>query len=501
MLNRRPHFLSILSNIGRFLILLIIPLIRGLLVSLQNGFQYWLASAWMDIAVVVLIVAMGVTVWYCMGYCIDDGCLLVWQGVFFRRIRRIPLEKISWASIVRPWYLRPFRAVEFRADTPGGSRKDSDFSMLLYRSDAEYLFTVLDSLLPSLNSPPFAPREYRPKGFYVIILSALTSNSLAGILLASAAISQVGDLMGKEFSEHIYGTLEQLARLAAFGVPPAAAALAYLLLGGWALAFASNFIRNKNLFVSRRANCLFIRGGLMTHRSYTLDLAQVNFLDIRQSVSTKLLRMQSAFLHTAGYGKNKEDVSALIPAAPNREAQGTLQILAPELLPSPRTVQPNFGAIMKFLLDAVWCCILVPLGAWLLCRMVPSWAQVIGYVGLFAMIPALWFLTVRILDFRTSGLSRDGNTFTLRYSQMFYLHTIVIPKERIVEVCFRQSVLQWGDQKCDVLVYSRCEGRTRHHLKNLDLKDCALLFDLPGYVPPSRKDFFAFLKKKKDGTK
>ncbi len=501
MVKRRPHFISILFNIGKFLILLIIPLIRGLLTSLRGGFQSWLASAWMDIAVVALIVGMGISVWHCMGYCIEENCLIVWQGVFFRRIRRIPLEKISWASMVRPWYLRPFKAVQFRADTPGGSPKDSDFSMLLYRSDAEYLFTILDSLLPSLKSPPFSPREYRPRGFYVIILSALTSNSLAGILLASAAISRIGDLMGKEFSERIYGTLEQLARLAAFGVPPAAAALAYLLLGGWTLAFITNLIRNKNLFVSRKANSLFIRGGILTHRSYTLDLSQVNYLDIRQSVSTKALRMQSAFLHTAGYGKYKEDVSALIPAANNREAARTLQILAPELIPSPRSVKPNFGAVMKFLLDAVWCCLLVPAGSWLLCRLVPSWAQVIRYIGLITMVPAIWFLTVRILDFKTSGLSRDRDVFTLRYSQMFYLHTVVIPKERIVKVCFRQSVLQWGDQKCDVLIYSRCEGRTCHHLKNLDLRACALLFDLPGYVPPLKKDFFAFLKKKKDGTK
>ena len=81
MFKRRPHFISILSNIGRFLILLVIPLIRGLRVSLRGGFQFWLASAWMDIAVVVLIAAMGFAEWFCMGYCIDGGCLLFWQEI------------------------------------------------------------------------------------------------------------------------------------------------------------------------------------------------------------------------------------------------------------------------------------------------------------------------------------------------------------------------------------------------------------------------------------
>ena len=85
-----------------------------------------------------------------------------------------------------------------------------------------------------------------------MLLSALTSNSLAGILLASAAISHIGNLMGYQLSEHIYGTLEQLTRLAAFGIPPAAAALAYLLLSGWLLAFLSNFTRLQNLYVVRK---------------------------------------------------------------------------------------------------------------------------------------------------------------------------------------------------------------------------------------------------------
>lgn len=488
---RHPHVFSIFIDMSHVLVLLLLPLVRGLFTSLGGGLQAWLHSAWMDILVLFFILAFGFLSWWHTGFQLDGNRLILRRGIFVQRFRSVSLSQISWASMVRPWYLWLFGAVRFRADTPGGSSRETDFSMLLRRRDAQWLFTLLDGVIPlgdaaSDSQSPALPKEYRPRGFYLVLLSAITSNSLAGILLASAGISQAGDLLGREFSERIYGTLEQLTRLAAFGIPPAAAALGYLLLGGWLLAFLSNLVRLNNLYIVRRGRQLYIRSGLFTRRSYTMDLRQINFLDIRQSALTKLLKIQSVFLYTAGYGKSKEDVSVLVPAASEWENDATLRGLLPELLPSPRTVRPNLGAILKFLMDALWCCILVPLASWLLCRLVPGWSQVIRYVGGVAMIPALWFLLVRVLDFLSSGLSRSGDTFTLRYSNLFYLHTVVIPRDRIVKVCFRQSILQWKDQKCDVLIYSRSEGTKKHHLKNLSREQCALLFDLPGFVPPRK---------------
>ena len=485
---RRPHIFGIFLDMARVLVLLLLPLVRGLLTSLEGGLQSWLASAWMDILVICFILAFGFLSWWHTGFTLERGALVMRRGILMKRASSVAIGRISWASMVHPWYLRAFRAVQFRADTLGGSAREPDFSMLLRREDALWLFTLLDGVVPlSDDLPPDAPREYRPRVAYLVLLSALTSNSLAGILLASAAISHIGNLMGYQLSERIYGTLEQLTRLAAFGIPPAAAALAYLLLSGWLLAFLSNFTRLQNLYVVRKGRQLYIHSGIFTRRSYTMDLRQINFVDIRQSLMTKILRMESVFLYTAGYGKNKEDISVLIPVSMEWENRSTLHRLLPEMLPSPCTLRPNPGAIMKFLMDALVLCAAVPICSWLLCRLVPSWSPVIRYLGLMAMIPAVWFFTVRLLDFLSSGIARNGDTLTLRYSHLFYLHTVVIPKDRIVKVRLRQSILQWGDQKCDLLIYSRGEAAKRHHLRNLSLSDCAMLLDLPGYILPPRK--------------
>lgn len=61
--------------------------------------------------------------------------------------------------------------------------------------------------------------------------------------------------------------------------------------------------------------------------------------------------------------------------------------------------------------------------------------------------------------------------YTLRYSSGFYLHTVVIPKEKIVQLELRQSILQKLDGRCDVFFYTEDEGVHRHHLRNLDRSD------------------------------
>ena len=122
---------------------------------------------------------------------------------------------------------------------------------------------------------------------------------------------------------------------------------------------------------------------------------------------------------------------------------------------------------------------LLPVVAWLVSLWLPDWSDFIWYTGWMATVPAIWFLLVRLFDFATSGLSRNGDMFTLRYSHFYYLHTIVLPKNRMAGFCLRQSILQRQDGRCDILVYSRSEGRKRHHLRNLLKKDAAALFGIP----------------------
>lgn len=140
-------------------------------------------------------------------------------------------------------------------------------------------------------------------------------------------------------------------------------------------------------------------------------LNAVNYLDIRQSVFTKVLGLYSVFVHAVGYGKQQEDISAILPAASKRELRRQLRLLLPAYKPADRrrcTIRPNRGAVMKFMTEPLWACILPPAAGWLLTWLFPSWQELIWFVVLMGEIPAVWFFIIRFMDYLTSGLHYDS---------------------------------------------------------------------------------------------
>ena len=244
----RPHPLYILSNLWRYLFILLIPLVRGLYYvvinsfSLTNGFQFavnisrWVQGAWMDILFLFAFLSLGILLWVTFTVEVSEDGLLVNRGIFRREISFLPASRYSCVSLLEPLRLRLFGAVYLRIDTPGGGLQNADLQVMLRKKDCQKIVRMLQ--VPQGLTPLSPMREYTPKNSYVFLLAMITSNSFAGMLLISTFITQVGNLLGEQFSEMIYGTFENVARTLAFGVPPAAFAAACILFFGYLCALS-----------------------------------------------------------------------------------------------------------------------------------------------------------------------------------------------------------------------------------------------------------------------
>jgi uncharacterized membrane protein YdbT with pleckstrin-like domain len=51
----------------------------------------------------------------------------------------------------------------------------------------------------------------------------------------------------------------------------------------------------------------------------------------------------------------------------------------------------------------------------------------------------------------------------------------VIPADKIVEIRFRQSIFQKLAGTCDLILYTRTEGRKKHRIRSLPLAEAELL--------------------------
>lgn len=468
------HPISLVQMIWRFLFLLIFPAARGFLIALSGGnIAEWLDGAWKDILIIFAILLLTFAQWWCLWYRWDPAGLFIRKGVLFRRQMFIPSAKIITMSVTYPFYLKPVRGVRLRVDTWAGTGKSTDISLILSKKAARDIFKSREAELEDEN---FSLREYHPKGLYITCLSAILSSSFAGMLFFATFISQTGSLLGQEFADRITGTFERLTRTMAWGLPPATVALAYLIIFGWLYSFVRNLIRHGNFVVRRKKNELLIDSGVITNRRYSIRLSEINYIDIRQSLLTKLLGLYSVFVNAVGYGKEKDDISAMIPANLWDRLQRHLHFLLPEFSASPRQVKPNAGALFRFILDPLLPTLAIPVAGSVLAVLFPSWADFTYSITWMSMIPCLWFLTVRLLDFFSSGIGRQGDIFTLRYSKGSQLHTVILPQSRISQVVLRQSPIQAFDRRCDLLVYSLSEKRTCHHLRNLDVAQVLEIF-------------------------
>lgn len=476
---KKAHPVNIVESTSRFFILLLLPILRGLLFSGGNLY-IWLTGAWFDILIIAAIFLLGYIRWYFNMFRIEEDGLTVYRGIFLIKKEFIPYEKMASVAVEYPFYLKPLRAVKVQVDTDAGRKRSSDFSLTMRKSDAELL---LEKSKARLVASDQMAKEYSPKLLYIGVLSLISSNSFTGVLFISTLISQSGNLLGREFEDLIMTNLTRLAQFLAFGLPPVAAILAYVLIGGWLISFIINIVRHKNFTVTRRHNSLVIEAGIITPRKFSIDVSQINLVEIHQTLTTKIFGFYSVFIHCTGYGKQKNTISVLIPAAEKHEAMRNLELLLPEIKFVRKSIHPRLRNLSRFILVPIVLITAVLAGIWLFCRIFPSWSGLTLFVGIMGEVPLVWYLVVRIFSFTHTGAGVQDGIFTIYYTKRFLFNRVSIPVDKVSKLVFRQSLFQRATNCCDVVVYSYSEGTKKHVIQNLNYAEASVLL-LPHMEQP-----------------
>ena len=464
-MEHRTHPYTIVVNLWRVFYLFIFPVIRGFFAALQSGIVQWARGAWVDILFFLFMVTLATLQWRAQKYVCDNRGIRVMSGLFFRRDTFIRWDCMSTLSIKSPFFLHPIHVSVLRADTIGGSNKNTDVALYLSTSRAREILSFCRE--SSLSVP--AQRRYRPRATSIMALGLLDSNSLTGILFIATFISQAGRLLGNEFSDLIVDTFETLIRSLSAGIPPAATAVAYISVAGWLIAFARTILRYMNFLITRGEGGLSIKSGRFTKRDHLVNYDKINFIDIRQTLGLKMLKLYSLYIYAVGYGKRKDDIACVLPAERESVFKEYRSVFFPNFVPCEREIAPKRGGFMRFISKSLYLLIIIPIAIMSLSYSIPPWKDVVVFIGIMSMLPSLLFLMVRLYDFLTCGVGRNGNFYTIRYSKGFQLHTIIVSADKIVKVEIRQGLLQRLFHNCDLYFHTMAEGRSRHRCRNLRL--------------------------------
>lgn len=474
---RHSHAINILEHTSKYLALLIFPAIRALFAS-NSGLYGWLQGAWFDILTVMVIILLGFWAWYKYVYKLTEDGIYIKQGIILPKYRFIPYKKLSVVSIERPYYLIPFKAVRINADTDGGFPTTPDFAITVYKNQVDDI--VKKANAPFINYAEIK-RVYLPKNFYIAVLSFVASNSITGVIFASTFISGAGKILGSEFENRVVLQITSVANFMIVGVPPIAAVIGFTILGGWAISFLTNLIRHLRFSATRQSGNLFIKSGLVTRREYYIAVKRINLIELRQTLITKIFGFYTAFIHSNGYGKRKDELSVLMPSGEGSDIVQNMKLLLPEIPICKPKLRPRLKYLSRFLIPPIWCVIIASLlwviGDWLF----PEFGDMILYIGLMAELPCLWYLAVKIISYFHTGVGESETAYTLCYTYGYRIKTVAVPKKRVVLLTIRRSLFQVMSGCCDLVILTYSEGRKRHVVPNLNFEEAKKVMGAVNY--------------------
>ncbi|MFZ2537748.1 MAG: PH domain-containing protein [Oscillospiraceae bacterium] len=474
---RHSHAINIIEHTSKYLVLLVLPAVRALFIG-NIGFYAWLQGTWFDILTIMIIFMLGFVAWYKYIYRLTDDGIFIKQGIILPKYRYIPYKKLSVVSVERPFYLIPFKAVKINADTDGGSPTAPDFAITVYKSQVEDIVKKVNA--PFINYAEIK-RVYLPKNFYIAVLSFIASNSLTGVIFASTFISGTGKVLGGEFENQVVAQITSVASFIAVGVPPIAAVIGFAILGGWAVSFLTNLIRHLKFSVTRQSGNLFIQSGLVTRREYYITVDRINLIELRQTLTTKIFGLYTAFIHSNGYGKRKDELSVLMPSGEGGDLAQNMKLLLPEIPICKPKLKPGFKYLSRFLIPPAWCVVIASL-LWVIChKLFPDFGDIILYIGVMAELPCLWYLFVKIISFFHTGVGESETAYTLCYTYGYRIKTVAVPKKRVVKLKIRRSFFQIMSGCCDLVFFTYSEGEKRHVVPNLNFEEAKIFMGATKY--------------------
>ena len=466
------HPAAIVDGLKNYIILLLLPLLRSLTLFFDD-FYTWLSGIWIDALTLTAILLFGFLQWYFIVFQIKDGQLERRSGLLVRRSQRIPIKNISSLSSEFSWYFKPLRAVRVRFETDAGSNGTPDITAIFWKKDADCFQKTLAEFLHQAQSRETESytRRYEPRGWYIAVLSFITSDSLTGAVFAATFISQSGKILGQEAEDRLITSLAHIMRLVAFWLPPIAAVIAGVFLGGWLIDFILTLVRHLGFLAVRQGEELRIRCGIVTRREYILSMEKVNFLRLRQSFLTKLFGYYAGMVGCTGYGKGKNEQAVLLPSVNRKDLKRSLTLILPELQPTENKWHPPVRTLWRI----IWPPLLVNafvLYIWRTAyRWLPSIKELVIFLGIMILIPSVWWLLVRICSFFHTGIGQKENTFTFRALSGYRFFTVVCRADKIDKITVSRNIFQVKNHCGDLKIWFRSENRNSLLIANLSSED------------------------------
>lgn len=445
------HWISAILEMLKTLKEAILPLV---VLVFANGWRGsgnapWYVEYWTFILFGVLIIFLlisGIIKWLRFVYWFEDDELRIESGLFVKKKRYIPFDRIQSLDYTEGIFHRPFGLVKVKVETAGSSSaKQAEGELTAITKEAakrveielaeakkrkKNIAVVNETEIPLegfITEEPGEEKAAAKKIFSMtnkdLLILATTSGGI-GVILSGVAIfaSQFGDLIPYEWM------YEEISAFIKFGVLIVVIAVFLGLLGVWLLSVAMTFLSHFNFNVFLDEEDVIITRGLLEKKRATVPLKRIQSVVVVENPFRKLFGFATVTIHSAGGGISDGSKINLFPLVKRKLVERYLQEVFPDLhVETPVKKLTPRGKPFYYRIDFFW---MVPVIGALTYFFFPY--------GLFslAIIPAI--IALGIWQHHSAAYDINGNQLTMRFRGIS-LQTAYMMRKRIQSMEMKQS--------------------------------------------------------------
>lgn len=459
----KAHPLMILSFIKPTLILLLLPIIKGVI-------QYFVADnidgvIGFEILLVAIILTIAVLRWrsYTLICDSEKGIVNIEYGFFFKRMAKIDISKLSSVQTTQNPIDAVFRAVTYKINTEAGGRDRTDFEFKLSRKNSAEVSALLYG-----KGEPTAVKFSILK---VAILAATTSSAFTGMLVAVPLINRAGNLLGIGIADMLLNELTYIANKVETYFPPVVNIISLIFLLAYFVSFVYSFLKYVNFKLFLEKDKLEVRSGFIVRTRTSFRKSAINNIKVEQTLLMQLLRRYALKVSVGGYGDSKSESEVIIPLGANKEIKEKLKSYFPFFITNEKGIHAskNNLTLSRFLFfPAIYFISLIAVSIWLAVRF-SHFTRLILFLTLVCGILILCFAYISLFQFKRAKISFGDNIFA-RSNRGFRTYEMYCPKENVGEIRIVQFPPDRVYKTCRVKVLVQSERADNIRVRFLDYK-------------------------------
>lgn len=449
------HPVSAFINFMKSLKELIIPfiVIFGVNIFRDGGMSATFSQGWIGLlplliglVVVLFSLIIGIIKWKRFVYWFEDGELRIEYGLFVKKKRYIPFERIQSLNYTEGIFHRPFNLVKVRVETAGSGKIGEAEAELtaINREDADRIEKEMEHA-KHRGVPTMGPHEaveesveeigeakkevktlYRMSMKELLIL-ATTSGGI-GVVISAVAVflSQFSDLIPYET---IY---EEVMLFLRFGYLIAALAVFAGLLVAWIISVILTVLANYQFTIQVDDDHIYITRGLLEKKKISVPFKRIQGIKVSRNPLRELFGYAVVTVESAGGSMGgKDEKIRLFPLVKQAHMLPILAELFPDMQFQPQlTKAPKRSVHFYYRLDFLW---LLPVIGLMSYFFFPY-----GLLSLLIVPPVI---AIGVWQHRTTGYALTGRQLTMEF-RGFSKHTFYVWKKRVQAVNVLQTYFQ-----------------------------------------------------------